>query len=161
MNNKDQRTSNEKAATAAHPHSDQAVAYQLNDLHSACQTRGRAYLFGALALTFGTLALTLAAISANAEITQDCIIEGTVDMRRAEQLGQPYYVSFSNASHGSEARCMMNRRTKSRRVQFVDTPRMDGIENAVDGSKVRYRYIERNGQPGHWELIEVRDPRGS
>jgi hypothetical protein len=156
-----QKTSNENAAVAARSHQDQTGAQQLGGLDSAYQTRGRAYLFGALALTFGTLALTLAAINANAEITQDCIIEGTVDMRRAEQLGQPYYVNFSNASHGSEARCMMNRRTKSRRVQFVDTPSMEGIENAVDGSKVRYRYIERNGQPGNWELIEVRGPRGS
>ena len=50
---------------------------------------------------------------------------------------------------------MMNRRSKSRRVQFISSPSTDGIENAADGSKVRYRYIERNGQPGSWELIDV------
>lgn len=148
------RTTYTMAAAAAHDR----TGYTTGALRA-----GRGNPIGALALTFGALALTLAALGANAEITQDCIIEGTVDMRRAEQLGQPYYVSFRDIRRGSEANCTMNRRSKSRRVQFVDTPtpRADGIESAVHGSKVRYRYIERDGQPGQWQLIDVRDPRGS
>jgi len=108
-----------------------------------------------MAATFTALTLTILALNANAEITQDCIIEGTVDMRKAEELGQPVFVNFRNVRRGTEAGCMMNRRSKSRRVQFISSPSTDGIENAADGSKVRYRYIERNGQPGSWELIDV------
>ena len=49
----------------------------------------------------GTLALPLLlgsiAGSAHAEITQDCILEGNVDKRKAAQLGQDVYVKFRSA----------------------------------------------------------------
>jgi hypothetical protein len=63
---------------------------------------------------------------------------------------------FRNARRGSEAGCSLNRRSKSRRVQFIRSPDASDIENANHGSKVRYRYIERDNQAGNWELIEVR-----
>ena len=78
-------------------------------------------------------------------------------MRKAEQLGQPVYVRFEDARRGSEAACSLDRRSKSRRVKFVTTPDMTEIERVSHGSRVSYRYIERDGQPGTWELIDVRD----
>jgi hypothetical protein len=108
-----------------------------------------------IAMTGAAIALAVTGMQANAEVTEDCILEGTVDMRKAEELGQSVYVNFRNARSGSEAGCSLNRRSKSRRVQYISSPDPRGIENANHGSKVRYRYIERDNQPGKWELIEV------
>ena len=112
-----------------------------------------------LALLAGSLSLALPAAAQSNDIVEDCILEGTVDMRKAEQLGQPVYVRFSDAEHGSQAGCSLERRSKSRRVRFITTPDMHDIENVSHGAKVRYRYIERDGEPGTWELIGVRDGR--
>lgn len=103
------------------------------------------------------LTLSLAATPASAEITQDCILEGTVDMRTAEKLGQPVYVKFRNARRGSEAGCSMNRRANSRRVQFISAPDTQALQNvsADHGDKVMYRYIERDNQHGTWELVDI------
>ncbi|MFT7288156.1 MAG: hypothetical protein ACI87W_002271 [Halieaceae bacterium] len=99
------------------------------------------------------LILSLLALNANAEITQDCILEGTVDKHKAERLGRPVYVTFRNARRGDEAACTINRRSKSRRVQFTSRVDTSDIENAEHGTKVRYRYIERDDQRGSWEYI--------
>ena len=100
------------------------------------------------------LALPLVASGAYADITQDCIVEGTVDKERAERMGKPVFVEFHSARSGEDARCSMNRQSKSHRVQFK-APGSDGIENAPHGSKVKYRYTEENNQEGTWELIDV------
>ena len=107
------------------------------------------------AIAAGTLTLAGLPAVANAEITQDCILEGTVDKRKAEELGQSVYVNFRNARRGSDASCTMNRRSKSRRVKFISTPDTSEIEDVNHGSTVRYRYIERDNQRGSWELIDV------
>lgn len=102
-------------------------------------------------------AVALLAPGAGAEITQDCILEGTVDMRRARELGQPLYVNFRHARSGGEAGCAMGRRNHSRRVQFIsapDTRKLTDV-NVSHGDTVRYRYIERDHQHGSWELIEI------
>lgn len=114
-------------------------------------------------LALGAIALCLASATVNAEITEDCILEGTVDMRKAEALGQPIYVNFSSAKSGTQAKCSMARRgkTRSRRVTFVSSPDVTEISDAAHGSTVRYRYIERDNQPGRWELMEVSDSRSS
>lgn len=109
----------------------------------------------AIAATAGIMTLIALPMSANAEITQDCILEGTIDKRKAEQLGQSVYVNFRNARRGSEASCTMNRRSKSRRVKFISSPDTRQIEDVSHGSTVRYRYIERDNQQGSWELIDV------
>ena len=106
------------------------------------------------------LALPLITGSAMAEVTQDCIVEGTVDKDRAEKMGKPVYVEFHTARQGEEARCKMSRSSTSRRVQFK-APGSDGIENAPHGSKVKYRYTEEDNQDGKWELLEVSDTRSS
>lgn len=113
-------------------------------------------LFGIAA---ATAALTLSmAVSANAEITQDCILEGTVDMRTAQELGQPLYVKFRSPRRGSEAGCSMNRRNNSRRVQYITTPDQDALRsvNAEHGDTVLFRYVEHDNQHGRWELVDIR-----
>jgi len=112
-----------------------------------------------LALLAGSLSMALPAAAQSNDIVEDCILEGTVDMRKAEQLDQPVYVRFSDAEHGSKAGCSLDRRSKSRRVRFITTPDMHDIANVSHGAKVRYRYTERDGEPGTWELIGVRDRR--
>jgi hypothetical protein len=101
--------------------------------------------------------LALFAPLANAEITQDCILEGVVDMRRAEQLGQSVYVKFRNARSGGEAACDMSRRSKSRRINLISTPNIEELQNVdlEQGDRVRYRYIERDHQHGYWELVDI------
>lgn len=103
-----------------------------------------------------TAALTLAT-TAQAEVTQDCILEGTVDLKKAEQLGQSTYVKFRNAKRGAEAGCSLNRRSKSRRVQYISSPDTNELVNVSHGSTVKYRYVEWNNQPGSWELIDIQD----
>ena len=105
------------------------------------------------------LALPLLAPGAFAEVTQDCIVEGTVDKDRAAKMGKPVYVEFHSAKSGEDARCSMNR-SKNRRVQ-LKAPSTDGIENAPHGSKVKYRYTEDRNKDGKWELLEVSDTRSS
>ncbi|MFT4767888.1 MAG: hypothetical protein ACI8RN_001018 [Glaciecola sp.] len=113
-------------------------------------------LKSSLLITATALGLSILPLQASAEITQDCILEGTVDMRKAEELGQSVYVNFSNARRGTEAGCHLNRRSKSRRVQYISSPDTSNVENAAHGSKVRYRYIERDNQSGNWELLKVK-----
>jgi hypothetical protein len=111
----------------------------------------------ATALAGGTFAMALFALTAHADITEDCILEGTVDMRMAEQLGQPVYVRFRNAERGTEARCSLTQRSNSRRVKFISSPDEHDLDDASHGDRVRYRYTERDGNPGTWQLIEVRE----
>jgi 2-methylaconitate cis-trans-isomerase PrpF len=111
----------------------------------------------ATALAGSTFAMALFALTAHADITEDCILEGTVDMRMAEQLGQPVYVRFRNAERGSEARCSLTRRSNSRRVKFISSPDEHDLDDASHGDRVRYRYTERDGNPGTWQLIEVKE----
>lgn len=108
-----------------------------------------------------TLALGLGAAAAtgHAEITEDCILEGTVDMRKAEQIGQPVYVRFEEAYQGEEARCTLNQHNNRRRVKFISSPDLHDFSQLDHGSRVRYRYVERDGEPGRWQLIEVTDAR--
>ena len=115
---------------------------------------------GAVALSACALAMILMSLNASAEITQDCILEGTVDKRKADQLGQPVYVAFRDAERASDATCSMNRRKKSRRVKFVSKPDMADIVDAEHGTRVRYRYTEHDSKSANWQLVEVKSPNG-
>lgn len=122
---------------------------------SALKRSTRANLTAAIALTGTSLALTLVALNAQAQITQDCILEGTVDMRKAEHLGQPVYVRFEDIRPGTEGNCSLDRRSRSRRVQFVSSMDIQPAKEVEHGERVHYRYVERKGEPGVWELIKV------
>jgi hypothetical protein len=104
----------------------------------------------------GALSLPLFMAGANAEVTQDCILEGQVDKRKAAQLGQDVYVRFRTAEAGDQGPCDMTRRNKSRRVQFK-APSTDDIADAPHGAPVKYRYIERENERGRWQLMDRQD----
>lgn len=96
--------------------------------------------------------LPLFAAGALAEVTQDCILGGTVDKKKAEQMGSDVYVAFHSASRaGKGSECNLNRRN---RVEFKE-PKNAMIENAPDGAKVKYRYTEKDNQDGEWQLMGV------
>lgn len=101
-----------------------------------------------LALAF----LPLFAGGALAEVTQDCILEGTVDKQKAETSGRDVYVAFHSANRASKgSKCNINRR--GNRVEFKE-PKNSMIENAPDGSKVKYRYTEEDNK-GEWRLLDI------
>lgn len=96
--------------------------------------------------------LPLWACGAWAEVTQDCIVEGTVDKQKAEQSGRDVYVAFHSADRADRnSRCDIGRRN---RVEFKE-PKNSMIENAPHGSTVRYRYTEEDNQQGEWRLLDV------
>ena len=97
--------------------------------------------------------LPLLSAGAWAEVTQDCIVEGTVNKEKAREAGKDVYVRFHSASRASEeSSCRLNRR--GNRVVFKE-PRNALIENAPDGATVQYRYTELNHQQGEWILLNV------
>jgi len=122
---------------------------------SALKRSTRANVTAAIALAGTSLALTFVALNAQAQITEDCILEGTVDMRKAEHLGQPVYVRFEDIRPGTEGNCSLDRRSRSRRVQFVSSMDIKPAKEVEHGERVHYRYVERQGEPGVWELIKV------
>jgi hypothetical protein len=98
------------------------------------------------------LPLTMVAMSASADINQDCILEGTVDKKRAEQLGQNVYVAFHSASATTAGTiCHL---PPGRKLAFKE-PKNAMIENVPDGSEVTYHYIQRGKQQPQWRLISV------
>ncbi len=90
-----------------------------------------------------------------AEVTQDCILEGKVDKRKAAESGRDVYVAFHSAKEASkEANCNINSRRN--RVEFKQS-RNSGIEDAPHGAKVKYRYTEKNNNESEWQLLDVSD----
>ena len=90
-----------------------------------------------------------------AEVTQDCILEGTVDKKKAEQMGRDVYVAFHSSQRAeSGSKCQLERRS---RIQFKE-PKNAMIENAPDGAKVKYRYTEHDDQAGEWQLMGISMP---
>ncbi len=95
--------------------------------------------------------LTLGAAGASAEVTRDCILEGTVDKQKAKAAGKDVYVAFHSATSGKQADCNMNRRN---RLEFKE-PKNAMIENVPHGSTVKYRYTEEDNQKGEWQLMDI------
>lgn len=101
------------------------------------------------------LALILAT-QAHAEITQDCILEGTVNQTRAGSGSEEVHLVFRTAERGKEAPCRMSRVDRSRRIQFK-VPSDNDIVDAPHGSKVKYRYTEDVEGKHQWRLIDRSD----
>ncbi|HEY7776741.1 MAG TPA: hypothetical protein VIC02_09380 [Kineobactrum sp.] len=100
-------------------------------------------------------AMPLIASGAWAEVTQDCILEGTIDKEKAEQMGRDVYVAFHSAGRAERnSECNINRRN---RVQFKESKNA-AIESAPHGARVKYRYTEENNQQGEWKLLNVSAP---
>jgi hypothetical protein len=102
------------------------------------------------------LALTLGATTVQAEITQDCILEGTVTENRAAEGGERVRVSFRSAERGEAAPCRLSRSDRSRRIQFK-APSENEIADAPHGARVKYRYTEDVNGERQWRLIERSD----
>lgn len=105
-----------------------------------------------MAKSLALVLLPLFAAGTWADVTQDCILEGTVDKRKAEQAGKDVYVAFHSAK-GAERRsdCNINRRN---RVEFKQS-KDSGIEDAPHGATVKYRYTEEDNENGKWKLLDV------
>lgn len=104
-----------------------------------------------------TSALVLVlATQAQAQVTQDCILEGTVNQTRAASGNDQVRVSFRSAERGEEAPCRMSRSDRNRRIQFK-APTENDIADAPHGAKVRYRYTEEANGKRQWRLIERSD----
>lgn len=90
-------------------------------------------------------------------VTQDCILEGNVGASHTDRGNHHMRVTFRSAEHGEQAPCRMARGNESRRIQFRagDDQR---LQDAERGSRVRYRYIEREGAADEWRLIDVEAP---
>ncbi|MEM6604729.1 MAG: hypothetical protein AAF671_03155 [Pseudomonadota bacterium] len=116
------------------------------------QRKTAAVLVAVCSISLGN---ALASEPAQAEITQDCILEGTIDLRAAKRLSQPTYVKFRSAKRGTEAACAMSRKSQSRRVKFISNPDPRDIQHVSHGSTVRYRYVEHDYKQGQWELLEI------
>ncbi len=101
------------------------------------------------------LALALTA-QAHAEITQDCILEGTVKQTRTASGSEKVRLVFRTAERGEEAPCRMSRAERSRRIQFK-VPSDSDIVEAPHGAKVKYRYTEDVDGRRQWRLIDRSD----
>ncbi|MBN7795740.1 hypothetical protein [Parahaliea mediterranea] len=105
-----------------------------------------------IAKSLALVVLPLFTAGAWADVTQDCILEGTVDKRKAEQTGRDVYVAFHSAKEASrDANCNIGRRN---RVEFKQS-KDSGIEDAPHGATVKYRYTEENNDKGQWKLLDV------
>ena len=98
------------------------------------------------------LILALSAGSTLAEVTQDCILEGTVKNAKNAEEQKKVYVAFHSARDPeNQQTCNMKRRKK---LHFK-APSESEIGTAPVGSKVRYRYREHDHEQGEMELISV------
>lgn len=103
------------------------------------------------------LALILAT-PVQAQITQDCILEGTVNQTRTTQGSERVHVSFRSAERGEKAPCRMSRSDRNRRIEFK-APSDNDIADAPHGSRVKYRYTEDVEGKRQWRLIERSEDR--
>jgi hypothetical protein len=102
--------------------------------------------------TLGALLLTLVTYPAllQAEVTRDCVLEGTVTKRpSADDRVYVAFHSYRPAEAGAE--CNIRKREK---LQFKQ-PAASDINSAKPGSQVEYRYTEDSKTGTKWELRDV------
>lgn len=82
---------------------------------------------------------------AAAEVTRDCVVEGTV--KRNESSADRVYVSFHSAKPAEDgAPCRMQRREK---LRFKGDAT---LADAEPGTRVKYRYTEDSEKGSSWKL---------
>jgi hypothetical protein len=102
-----------------------------------------------LALAAIVSTLMVFPLGASAEITRDCVVEGTVKQTRDRNDGERVYVAFHSAKPAEEgAPCRMNRREKFR----FKAPTSSDLRDAEPGTEVRYRYTEDSEKGATWKL---------
>jgi hypothetical protein len=105
-----------------------------------------------IAKTLAVLLLPATISLAHADPSQNCIVEGTVKNKTAEQHGTNVYVAFHSASDGAGRNsCNM---TKGSKLAFKE-PKNAMIENVPAGSEVRYHYTQEGEQAPQWQLMNV------
>ena len=89
--------------------------------------------------------LLMLPVGAAAEVTRDCVVEGTV--KRTESEADRVYVSFHSAKPAEEgAPCRINRREK---LRFKGD---STLADAEPGTRVKYRYTEDSEKGSSWKL---------
>lgn len=106
-----------------------------------------------LVKTLVLAAMPMIALSAQAEMSQDCILKGEVDKRKAAALNQNVYVHFYEATDASsDPGCNLR---KGKRLQFKE-PKNAMIEHVPDGAEVTYHYTEYDqSEQAEWRLLSV------
>jgi hypothetical protein len=96
------------------------------------------------------IALSATAIAAQAGGNKDCLLEGTVykSERGGEESTQVKFHSVSK--YDADAKCRV-RRNEKMQFKLPEDPR---LENAPEGSAVKYRYREEEGNSST-ELISI------
>ena len=139
-------------------------------LFGACKTAcgALARSFGALTLSLGTLgrslgtlgralgalgALALLSAAAHAAPVRDCVMEGTLQRGAAEDQIRVSFHSAKPAEDGASCRIRRNEK-----LHFKSPA--GAIQNAPEGSRVRYRYREDAAGEQVWELQQVTRPAG-
>lgn len=98
------------------------------------------------------LLIPMLTVGVQAEITQDCVVEGKVKQRSGQENGTNVYVAFHSVKKSNEqANCSIERQ---KRVAFKQ-PKNAMIETAPVGSTVTYRYVEQDNSDGQWSLVTV------
>ncbi|MFT5710255.1 MAG: putative acyltransferase (DUF342 family) [Halioglobus sp.] len=98
------------------------------------------------------LLLPMLAVGVQAEVTQDCVVEGKVKQRSGQENGTNVYVAFHSVKKSNEqTNCSIDRQ---KRVAFKQ-PKNAMIEHAPVGSTVTYRYVEQDNNDGQWSLVTV------
>jgi hypothetical protein len=97
------------------------------------------------------IAASLAATISFADSTRDCMLEGTVVKDdKADQQG--VNVKFHSVSkYDEDANCRV-RRGQKMQFQLPDDPR---LQDAEDGSSVKYRYRTESDGSANAELISI------
>lgn len=103
----------------------------------------------AKAITIIALGVTVATVQAASD--KDCLLEGTVykDQRGGEESTQVKFHSVSK--YDAEAKCRV-RRNEKMQFKLPDDPR---LQDAPDGSPVKYRYRTEEGGSSSTELISI------
>lgn len=86
-------------------------------------------------------------MGAAAEITRDCVVEGTV--KRHDSDRDRVYVNFDSARPAEQgAPCRLKKREK---LNFK-TSSASELSDAEPGTRVRYRYTEDTDKGASWKL---------
>lgn len=102
-----------------------------------------------IALMVGLITIPMA-ISASAEATRDCVLEGTVKKQPADS--NKVYVAFHSYKAAEDgANCHIR---KGEKLHFKQ-PAGSDITSAKPGTRVEYRYTEDREEGESWKLRKV------
>lgn len=96
-------------------------------------------------------ALTCLAFNAQAELVQDCVLEGKVIYSESLDLKQIIRVSFTSAQpFQADSHCNLRGNPK------FSQPKGSMIENLPDGAKVQYHFQKDDQGNTQWRMIKAK-----